>query len=66
MFNISWPELVLIAAVGILFFGPSRLPDAARSFGKAIKSFKEGLNEGLDDKSEPATPSSDKKENISA
>ncbi len=47
MFDIGWPELVLILVVALLFFGPGRLPEIARSFGKSIKSFKDGLREGL-------------------
>lgn len=47
MFDIGWPELVLILVVALLFFGPGRLPDIARSFGKSIKSFKDGLREGF-------------------
>ncbi|MBI4345527.1 MAG: twin-arginine translocase TatA/TatE family subunit [Elusimicrobia bacterium] len=47
MFDIGWPELVLILVVALLFFGPGRLPDIARSFGKSIKALKEGLREGF-------------------
>lgn len=56
MFDISWPELILIAVVALIFFGPSRLPDVARSVGKSIKAFKEGLKEGLDDESAKPAP----------
>lgn len=54
MLNISWPELILITIVAILLFGPDKLPDVARSFGKSVKAFKDGLKEGMEDK--PAEP----------
>jgi sec-independent protein translocase protein TatA len=49
MFDIGWPELLLICIAALVLFGPQRLPDAARSLGKSIKAFKQGLKEGLDD-----------------
>jgi sec-independent protein translocase protein TatA len=36
-------ELVVLLVIVLLLFGPQRLPQVAASFGKAIKSFKEGL-----------------------
>lgn len=33
MFDISFPELVLIAIVGLLVIGPKRLPEALRTLG---------------------------------
>lgn len=47
MFDIGWPELVLILVVALVLFGPDRLPDLARSVGKAVKAFKDGLREGM-------------------
>jgi len=45
--NIGWGELVIIAGVVLLLFGPKRLPDLASSFGKAVRLFKQGLREGF-------------------
>lgn len=47
MFDIGWPELLLILVVSLVLFGPNRLPELARSLGKSIKTFKEGLREGM-------------------
>ena len=58
MLNISWPELILITIVAILLFGPDKLPDVARSFGKSVKAFKDGLKEAFEDK--PVTIEIDK------
>ena len=49
MFDIGWPEFFLILVAALIFFGPSRLPEIARSFGKSIKALKEGLREGFED-----------------
>ncbi len=38
-------HLLIFAGILLLFFGPSRLPDLGKSIGKAIRGFKEGLNE---------------------
>lgn len=42
--NIGFPELLLIAAVGVLIFG-RRLPEVGRSVAKGIVEFKRGLRE---------------------
>lgn len=43
MFDIGFPELILIAIVGLLVIGPKRLPEALRSlglwFGRMRRSF---------------------------
>lgn len=46
MGNLGPLELGLIAAVVILLFGAKKLPEMARSLGKAKGEFKKGLDEG--------------------
>jgi sec-independent protein translocase protein TatA len=43
--HLSLGELVVLLVVVLLLVGPKRLPELAASFGKSIKSFKEGLRE---------------------
>lgn len=43
MFNIGWPELILILFVVLLLFGARRLPEIAKQLGKAIQEFKKSL-----------------------
>lgn len=45
MFNIGWPELILILFVCLLLFGAGRLPEIARQLGKAIQEFKKSLKD---------------------
>ena len=41
---ISFTHILLLALVGIIFFGPSRVPRLGQSIGKAIRGFKKGLH----------------------
>lgn len=43
MFNIGWPELILILFLCLLLFGAGRLPEIARQLGKAIQEFKKSI-----------------------
>lgn len=38
-------ELILILVVLLLLFGAKRIPDVARSLGKAMNQFKRGMRE---------------------
>jgi sec-independent protein translocase protein TatA len=38
-------EILVILALALLFFGPSKLPQLGASLGQAIKGFKKGLSE---------------------
>lgn len=44
-FGIGLPELLIVLAIVLLFFGKDKLPETFRSFGKAIKGFKEEMTE---------------------
>lgn len=45
MGEFSLTHLLLLAVIFLIFFGPSRLPQLGQSLGKAIRGFKQGLNE---------------------
>ncbi len=45
MGEFSITHLLLLAILGIIFFGPSRLPQLGQSLGKAFRGFKQGLTE---------------------
>lgn len=43
--NLGLSELLVVAVIVLLFFGPSRLPEIGRSVGGALREFKKGMNE---------------------
>ena len=44
MFGIGVPELILILVVGLVVFGPGKLPEMGRSLGKGIREFRKASN----------------------
>jgi TatA/E family protein of Tat protein translocase len=52
MFGIGFQEMLVILVVVLIFFGPKRLPDLAKSLGKGIAEFKkasEEVRKGIDE-----------------
>lgn len=45
MFGISMGELLIIAVVALLFLGPEKLPDAAKTLSKGIRDFRKQTRE---------------------
>jgi len=40
------PELLIIAAIALLIFGPSKLADLGKGLGEGIRNFKSSVKEG--------------------
>ena len=57
MGRIGLPEMVVILAIALLIFGPSKLPGLARGLGQAIRGFKDAVREG-EENSPPTPPTS--------
>ncbi len=45
MFGIGMPELLLIVAIALIVIGPKKLPDLARTLGRAMREFKKATND---------------------
>jgi sec-independent protein translocase protein TatA len=50
--NLGPGEIMLVVGAIVLLFGAKKLPEFARSLGKAKKEFKEGLSENSDSEAE--------------
>jgi len=44
MFDFTLPELLVIFVVALLVFGPKKLPELGKAFGRGIGEFKRALN----------------------
>ncbi len=42
---LSMPHLVIIFLVALIVFGPEKLPELARNFGKVMAEFKRATND---------------------
>lgn len=59
--RIGAPELILILAIALVIFGPSKLPEIGRSLGKALGEFKSQANKVTEELKDDS--SNDDKEN---
>jgi sec-independent protein translocase protein TatA len=49
MFNLGWPEVLIVLGVAILIFGPKKFPELGGTFGKTLRGFKEGMTKSVAD-----------------
>lgn len=47
--NIGFPGLLLILIVALVIFGPNKLPEIGRAFGKSLREFKKATDGIADD-----------------
>ena len=45
MFGIGMPEMLLILAIALIVIGPKKLPDLAKSLGRAMREFKRATSD---------------------
>ncbi len=45
MFGVGFQEILLILLIALIFFGPSKLPELAKSLGKGFAEFKKAADE---------------------
>jgi sec-independent protein translocase protein TatA len=48
MFGIGWPEVIVIALVGVAIFGAKRIPEIGRSVGQALRGFQDEVKSNGD------------------
>lgn len=44
MFGLGLPELILLLIIGLVFFGPGKLPSVGKAMGQSMREFKEALH----------------------
>lgn len=55
--KLGLPELLVIAAIALLIFGPSKIADLGKGLGEGIRNFKSAMKDG----ETPAAPPAEKK-----
>jgi len=53
MFNLGFPELMVILVIALIVFGPGKMPELGNSLGKAIRGFKKAVSEEEKDPEDP-------------
>lgn len=53
-------EIIIIALVVLIFFGGKKIPELMRGLGAGVKSFKDGMKDGVDEDAQQKTESKDK------
>lgn len=49
MGGLGTTEIVVVAVVALILFGPKKIPEFAKQCGRALNMFKKGMKEGLED-----------------
>lgn len=57
MFGIGFSEMLILAIIALLVFGPKRLPEIGGAVGKGMREFKQAVNgESTAVKAQESTP----------
>lgn len=47
--SIGWQELAIVLVIVLILFGPKRLPQLGKMFGKTMRNVREGMEGKLED-----------------
>jgi len=50
--KLGLPEILVIAAIALLIFGPGRLSELGKGLGEGIRNFKSAVKDGSDGEAE--------------
>jgi sec-independent protein translocase protein TatA len=64
MSGIGATGFILLALVALLLFGPNKLPELGRAFGRTLKEFKAGARDMMDDDKDNKLVEVNRTENI--
>lgn len=59
MFGLGVSELVMILIIGLVVFGPGKLPDIGNALGKSVREFRSASTELLEETKRPETSRKD-------
>ncbi len=62
MFGLGVPELVIILIIGLVLFGPGKLPDVGKALGKSIREYKAASSEPIEEDKQPKNVTESTKE----
>lgn len=52
MGGIGASGIILLVLIALLLFGPNKLPELGRAFGRTLREFKKGANDLMEDSQE--------------
>lgn len=55
MSGIGIPGVILLVIIALLLFGPSKLPELGRAFGRTLREFKRGASGLMDEDTDRST-----------
>lgn len=59
--KIGMQELLVIAFIVLLIFGPKNLPEIGKSIGKTVRNVKKEMNQGMEEPEEKENTTNDAK-----